>query len=290
LWSAWPMNIFYFMKEAFRGFFQAKLMTFVSVITIGLTLFFLGCVFVGYLNIKLWLKNAANRVEAVVYIDDATSSDSLSLANCVEKVKECPQVATAVIVDKKTAWNRFKELYGTAMLEAVDENPFPVSIELTLRGRSQSSDAATALQKELELIKGVDDVQLSQQWVAILQKFRNYFLVATICIALILLVALHFMISNTIKLTIYGRKELVRNMHFVGAAAWYIKMPFILEGLLQGIVGGALGVLALYVVKISLQHFPIYWGHWWLFFLLFPIGALFGCVGSMSAVRKFLVS
>lgn len=104
------MNIFYFFKEAFRGFFQAKLMTFVSVITIGLTLFFLGCVLVGYLNIKLWLKNAANRVEAVVYVDDAASADSLSLAGCVAQVKECPQIATAVVVDKKEAWNRFKAL------------------------------------------------------------------------------------------------------------------------------------------------------------------------------------
>jgi cell division transport system permease protein len=284
------MNLFYFFKEAIRGFFQAKMMTFVSVITIGLTLFFLGCVFVGYLNIKLWLKNAASRVEAVVYIDEATSSDTLSFAECVALVKARPQVATAVVVDKKEAWTRFKDLYGGAMLEAVDENPFPASIELTLRERSQSPAAAAALHKELELIKGVEDIQLSQQWVTLLEKFRTYFLVATVCVALILIIALHFMIANTIKLTIYGRKELVRNMHFVGATEWYIKMPFIFEGVLQGIIGGALGVVVLYIVKVSLGHLPIYWGHWWLFLLLFPIGALFGCIGSMSALRKFLVS
>jgi cell division transport system permease protein len=284
------MNIFYFLKEALRGFFQAKLMTFVSVITIGLTLFFLGCVLVGYLNIKLWLANAASRVEAVAYVDDAMSSDSLSLAACVAQVKARPQVAMAVVVDKKEAWNRFKDLYGGAMLDAVDENPFPASIELTLRSRSQSPADAGALQKELELIKGIEDVQLSQQWVSLLQKFRNYFLAATICIAFILIIALNFMIANTIKLTIYGRKELVRNMHFVGATEWYIKMPFVFEGILQGLIGGALGVFALYIVKVSLGHFPVYWGHWWLFLLLFPIGALFGCIGSISAVRKFLVS
>jgi cell division transport system permease protein len=284
------LNIFYFIKEALRGFFQAKLMTFVSVITIGLTLFFLGCVLVGYLNIKLWLKNAANRVEAVVYIDDATSADSLSLAECVARVRECPQVATAVLVDKKEAWKRFKDLYGGAMLESIDDNPFPVSVELTLRQRSQSPAATEALKKQLELIAGVEDIQLSQQWVTLLEKFRNYFLVSTVCVALLLIVALHFMIANTIKLTIYGRKELVRNMHFVGATEWYIKMPFVFEGMLQGIIGGALGVIVLYIVKISLRHFPVSWGPWWLFLLLFPIGALFGCIGSMSAVRKFLVS
>jgi cell division transport system permease protein len=284
------MILFYFIKEALRGFFQAKLMTFVSVITIGLTLFFLGCVFVGYLNIKQWLKNAASRVEAVVYIDDAISADSVSFAECVAKVKACPQVESAAIIDKKEAWDRFRKLYGGGMLEAVEENPFPVSMELSLREHSQSPAETEALRKNLELIKGVEDIQLSQQWVTLLQKFRDYFLLATVCVALVLIIALHFMIANTIKLTIYGRKELVRNMHFVGATELYIKMPFILEGILQGLIGGALGVAALYIVKMSFLHFPVYWGHWWLFFLLFPIGALFGCIGSISAVRKFLVS
>lgn len=284
------MNLFYFFKEALRGFFQAKLMTFVSVITIGLTLIFLGCVFIGFLNIRLWLKNASRRVEAIVYLDDATSSDSLQLSDCIAKIKACPQVGNAVFIDKKEAWNSFRESYGDTMLQAIDENPFPSSVELTLRERSQSSAAASELQKELELIKGVEDVQISRHSIAFLQKFRNYFLTATVVMILVFLIALHFMIANTIKLTIYARKELIRNMHFVGATDWYIKMPFILEGILQGIIGGALGIVALYIVKVSFRQFPVYWGQWWLFLLLFPIGALFGCIGSMSAVRKFLVS
>jgi cell division transport system permease protein len=284
------MNFMYFIREAMRGFYQAKLMTFISVMTISLTLFFLGCVSVGFLNIRLWLKNAESRVQAVVYIDDAVASDSGSLAAISAKIRKSPEVATAIIIDKNEAWNRFRELYGGAMLEAVDENPFPVSIELTLSERGQSSASVEALRNELSQIKGVEDVQLSRQWVMFLQRFRNYFLAATICVALALIVTLHFMIANTIKLTIYGRKELVRNMQFVGATGWYIKTPFLLEGMLQGGIGGAIGVIGLYIVKISLSHFPVAWGPWYLFLLLFPIGALFGCIGSMSAVRKFLVS
>jgi len=285
------MNFFYFLKEALRGFFQAKLMTFVSVVTIGLTLFLLGCMLIGYVNIKVWLKNASNRVEAVVYLDDATSSDSLLLGDCIAKIKACPQVGTAVLVDKKDAWSRFRESYGDTMLQAIDENPFPASIELTLQEESQSSAAASELQKELELIKGVDDVQISRHSVAFLQKFRNYFITATILMIGVLLIALHFMIANTIKLTIYARKELIRNMHFVGATDWYIKMPFILEGILQGLIGSGLSIIALCIVKISMAQFHIFWWHWYLFLSLFPIvGALFACIGSMSAVRKFLVS
>ena len=283
------MNIFYFIKEALRGFYEAKLMTFVSIVTIGLTLFFVGAVSVAYLNIRLWIKNAGNRVEAVVYVDDAVSKDSLSLAELVSKVRAFGQVASATVIDKQEAWNRFKELYGSRMLEAVDDNPFPVSLDLSLSERSQTVAAADSLKQALALIPGVSDIQLSQQWVMLIQRFRNYFLIATVCVGCVLFLTLHFMISNTIKLTIYARKELVRNMQFVGATDAFIKAPFILEGMLQGVIGGVFGVLALYIVKLSLSHVPLFWGPWYLFLIIFPIGALFGCIGSMSAVRKFLV-
>jgi cell division transport system permease protein len=283
------VNIFYFIKEALRGFYEAKLMTFVSIVTIGLTLFFLGAVSIAYLNIRLWIKNASNRVEAVVYVDDATAKDSVSLAELVSRVRAFGQVASATVIDKQEAWSRFKDLYGGRMLEAVDDNPFPVSLDLSLSEKSQTVAAAESLKQALAVLPGVEDIQLSQQWVMLIQRFRNYFLIATVCVGCVLFLALHFMISNTIKLTIYARKELVRNMQFVGATNAFIKAPFILEGMLQGIIGGVFGVLALCIVKMSLSHVPLFWGPWYLFLVIFPIGALFGCIGSMSAVRKFLV-
>jgi len=284
------MNIFYFIKEALRGFYQAKIMTFISVVTIGLTLFFLGCVAVGYLNIKQWLASAGTRVDATVFIADSTAADSASFAQLVSQVKKLPQVAAATVIDKSEAWNRFRQENGDQMLAAVDENPFPASIDLTFRAQSQTALGLEAFKKDVSQIKGVEDVKILQQWVVLLQKFRNYFLIATVCVSIVLFVALYFMIANTIKLTIYGRKELVRNMHFVGATDLYIKMPFILEGILQGFIGSGIGVAALYIVKMSLTRFPVFFGPWFLFLLLFPIGVLFGCIGSMSAVRKFLVS
>jgi cell division transport system permease protein len=285
------MNLFYFIKEAFRGFYQAKLMTFVSVMTIGFALFFLGCMAVGIGNIRLWLKNASARVEAVVYVKDRAAADAAAFEDLVAKVRACDQVSGVTIVDKKEAWERFRELYGADMLEAVDNNPFPVSLELSLSEKAQSVSSTEALRRELEQIDGIEDIQLSQQWVTLLERFRVYFLAGTAVFACILVFALHFMISNTIKLTIYARRELVRNMHFVGATNSYIKTPFILEGMLQGIVGGTIGAVAVLLAKALLSHVPVVWGPWyWFVFSFLTIGALFGCIGSMSAVRRFLVS
>ena len=283
-------NAIYFFKEAFRGFYQAKLMTFVSIVTIGFALFLLGCIAVTYLNIRLWLKDAAKRVEVVAFINDSAAMDAANAAQILDRIRDCSQVSGARYVDKKDAWDRFKQAYGSAMLDAVDDNPFPASIEISLNEKSQSLSATTDLKKEIETIKGIDDVLISKQWVRFLQRFRTYFLLASVCVGLLLVVALHFMIANTIKLTIYARKELVRNMHFVGATNTYIKMPFILEGILQGVIGGALAVVILWSVKISIvSTIHLSWGPWYSLFIIFLVGALFGCIGSMSAVRKFLV-
>ncbi len=287
------MTIFYFIKEAFRGFYQAKLMTFVSVATIGLTLFFLGCMAVGYLNIRQGLKAVSESVAAVVYVQDAAAADTGRLATVVSEVKACPQVASVRVVDKKEAWNRFKAQNDSTMLQAVDENPFPVSIEITLAAASQSVAATEALSLELSKISGIEDVRMSRQEVSRLERYKTLFFFGTLIFLVVLLVVPIVMISNTIKLTIYARRELIRNMHFVGATTGYIKAPFIFEGMLQGILGGCVGAIALLLVKASLSHFVLAWGHlpWYAVVACSAaIGAIFGCIGSMSAVRRFLVS
>jgi cell division transport system permease protein len=266
------------------------MMTFVSVMTIGFALFFIGVFAVAYLNIRSWLSATSNRVEVVAFVKDSALSDSAGLREIISRIKACPQVASAVYIDKNAAWKRFENAYGTTMLSAVDENPFPASVEISLAQYAQSTASAEELQKQIEEIPGIEDIQVSQQWVKLLQRFKTYFFIGTIGIGLILIFALHFMIANTIKLTIYARRELVHNMHFVGATDFYIKMPFILEGIVQGVVGACMAAVALYFVKFfCMSNVHIYWGHWYLFPFLFPLGALFGCIGSMSAVRKFLV-
>jgi cell division transport system permease protein len=280
----------YFIKESLRGLYHAKLMTFISIITIGFALFLLGCMALTYINVRVWLRDASSRVEAVVFVKDSVASDSVAAYELLERVRHCSQVAHADFVDKKEAWKRFKENYGAEMLNAVDDNPFPASIEISLKEQSQSIGGADGLKKELERIPAIEDISISHQWVQLLQRFKTYFMVITACAGFLLVLALHFMIANTIKLTIYARRELVRNMHFVGATDFYIRMPFIFEGMLQGFIGGLLAVSALFLLKFVLvSRIHILWGPWYSFLFIFTVGALFGCIGSMSAVRKFLV-
>jgi cell division transport system permease protein len=103
-----------------------------------------------------------------------------------------------------------------------------------------------------------------------------------------MLLVLHIMISNTIKLTIYARRELVRNMELVGATRFFINTPFILEGMVQGILGACVSGISLTLIKVSFSHISLSWGPSFLPGLLLLTGAFFGWIGSLSAVRKFM--
>lgn len=264
-------------------------MTFVSIITIALTLFFFGCIIIGFVNIKKWLSNAESQASLVIYIDDDVYKNENNCHTLVDKISSLPWIDSLTLVGKEEAWKRFERLYGSEMLDAVDENPLPASIDVIVKQNVLQSGDFETLKKELELIPGVDGINFSREWLMQLKKFRTFFFWFVMIIVPVLILALHFMIANTIKLTIYARKDLVKNMQFVGATDFYIKTPFILEGMLQGIIGGLFGIAGLSFMKLFLVRFFPFVGDWRLSLTIFFIGVFFGWLGSTSAVRRFLV-
>jgi cell division transport system permease protein len=241
------------------------------------------------MNINQWLNSAKNKASIVVYLEDRLNTDTVQREDFIKKIKLLPQVESTRFVSKNDAWNIFESLYGKEMLESIDENPLPPSVEITLKNISLNTVEIDLLESELNQMNGVDGIQYSREWLTYLKKFQVRFIIITFVIGLILLMVLNFMIANTIKLTIYARKDLITNMHYVGATGFYIKTPFILEGILQGMIGSLMSLFGIWIVKISLFQYSLYWGEWYFFPAIFILGILFGCIGSMSAVRKFLV-
>ncbi len=195
---------------------------------------------------------------------------------------------TVVFQSKDSAWSRFEAMYGAEMLEAVDENPFAASLDITLYEGNQSPEAISALQSSISALSGVEAVRYSREWLDYIKRLRDRFYVISITAGIVILLALHAIISNTIKLTIYARRDLVRNMHYVGATDLFIKMPFLLEGMLQGLIGGLLCVGVMLAARVLLSNISINWYFSYLPFVV-VIGVFFGWLGSRLAVSKFLV-
>ena len=283
-------QILYFIVEAFRGLYQAKLMTFVSIITITVTLFLICGVFIALMNIDDVLSRAGEQADIVVYLAENTAADQSAQSFLLDAIKKMPGVRDAVFLSKDTAWARFEALYGSAMLEAVDENPFSASFEVMLYESSQTAEAVAVLQEKISVLAGVESIHYSREWLDYIKRMRDRFYVISIIAGLLIFVALHSIISNTIKLTIYARKDLVRNMQYVGATDIFIRMPFLLEGMLQGLIGGLLCICMVFAARFMLSNMSIDI-NWYIPYLpiIVLIGVFFGWLGSGFAVRKFLV-
>ncbi|NLG19465.1 MAG: ABC transporter permease [Fibrobacter sp.] len=281
-------TLYYFLKEAVRGFYQAKLMTFVSIVSIAASLFFMGIVVLGLINLQSILEKTKDQPEIAVYITDSVKEGSADMDQLIEQIRQMPEVRLAVLITKDSAWERFLRMHGSEMLESVDENPLPATLEVYLSEQYRSSEDAQNLQQKMQQINGVENVRYSREWIDLIERFRWYFFTASVIAGLILSLVLHFMISNTIKLTIYARKELVQNMHLVGATDTFINMPFLLEGMLQGLIGGLICIAAITFLRMSMIQVPLLWGPETFPLIILSIGVFFGWIGSLSAVRKFL--
>lgn len=282
-------NIFYFFREGARGFYQAKLMTFVSIVTIAIVLFIALCMGIGMLNIRVLFTDAVEKADFVVYVKDAATSDSSALRELFAAVRSFPQVKSALLVDKEASWKRFAALYGQEILTAVEGNPLPASIEISLKNEFLADSSAKELATALSSLQGVENVRYAREWMAFLARFQHLFYWTAAVLALLIVITLHLTISNTIKLTIYARRELVQNMRMVGATRFFIAMPFIVEGMLQGLIGGAIAALAFVILKVSLSSsLPVFFGPALAPLAPLVLGALFGWIGSFTAVRKFL--
>lgn len=282
-------RLLYFLRESLRGFFQAKVMAAVSIITIAVSLFIaaLACIVVD--NLYALYRQASDQVDLVAYLDDHHSTDTAALAALATGVRRMAGVRTAVAVDKKEGWNRFAATYGKKLLEAVDDNPLPAKIEVKLFPARKTAGAVDTIVAAIRKLDGIESVSWSPRWFERLAMLRAYLAGGAAALAVVCLLILQFIVSNTIKLTIYARRELVINMRFVGATDAYIRTPFILEGILQGVLGAGLAVVAVWSLRIAIGHLLLTGGPGWLFPAVILTGVVFGWSGSASAVRKFLV-
>lgn len=283
-------RLLYFVREALRGFYQAKLMTSVSIFTVAVSLFVLGIAVVGALTLTAWLRSLSGQADIVAYVEDTASADSAGLVRVAARVAEFPQVDSLAIVTKSQAWERFQQMYGSEMLDMVDDNPLPASFEVSLGDAYTDPKSVQSVSRELSTVEGIESVDYSAGSAQQLQRVRLGVWLGVIALALLCFLVLHFVVANTVKLTIYARKDLVVNMRFVGATDAFIATPFMLEGILQGGLGGLIALVGAWVLKVSLPDtFAVDWGPpYTLSAVILVLGVGFGWWGSFRAVGRFL--
>jgi cell division transport system permease protein len=232
----------YFFGEAVTSLWRSRLMNALSVGTIAVSLFVLGAflAIAGSLNevVRRWTQ----KVQVVFYLEDGIEArvrDSL-----VNRLREDPAVDTLDPVSRQQALERFRALFHDlrSLPDDLGENPFPASLEVTLKPGHQSPAEVERLARTFEAVPGVQEVQYDLLWIERLATGARLVRVVGAFLGGVLVLAGVFTISNVIRLTVYARGDELDIMRLVGATQAYVKGPFVVEGMIQGGLGGFLSV------------------------------------------------
>ncbi|MDD8018884.1 MAG: permease-like cell division protein FtsX [Bacteroidota bacterium] len=286
------MAVFYILKEGFSGFKRARLSSIISIFTMTISLLLLGLFVIIYRNTNQFIQAFRDKVEMEVFLS-AEVTDSLS-AGMKMQFLNMPGIVSASYISKDDAAKIFKKEFGEDITAVLDFNPLPASFKLKFASDYKNSDSAKVIHDALMKIRGVDDVVYRKALLEILDRRVKTFVGASAAIGLTLLIAAIFLVSNTIRLTIYAKRKMITTMKLVGATRGFIRMPFLIEGMLQGFIGGALAAGLIYGIIFAAQHFvgndlsEFFTVEIYFYAAMILFGIFLGLIGSGWSVKRFI--
>lgn len=235
----------YFVRRALINLRQNIFVNVVTIGTITLALLIVSLFLLVFVNLENAAENWSERVQVTVYFDrELTHQEQAALRT---KIIAIPGAYRVSYVSRDEALNRFKSrLRGQeTLLEGVRPEILPTSFEIALKRSSRDTQEVEAFVSVLKRIPGISEVQYGEEWVKRFNTFLNFMRLLGALLGSFLLIAVVFIVSNTIKLTIYARRDELEVMALVGATRFFIKAPFLIEGVIQGCVGSliAMGLL-----------------------------------------------
>lgn len=294
------LRVGYFMKRALRNMQQSPVLSMASVGTVAVALALLAFFTIAVLNVQQLTSSWGENLSIVAYLDDVP--EEVVLDSWIKEIKSYQEVAEVTYVSRETAFERFRKRLGddAELVEGLGADVLPASLEINLADEWRSEAAVTTVVNRLRVDKRFDDLQYGQGWLEKLEAFLLLLRVSGAALGGFLVFAALVIVANTIKLTLYARQDELEAMAMVGGTSLFIKLPYLVEGALQGLLGGivALG-LSFLVFEVLLQrslgslllitgidtiHFlPAPWQ-----LMLVLGGSLIGLLGSLFALRKFV--
>ena len=289
-------TIEYYFREVILSMIRNRWMTFASIGTVAVSLFVLGVFLILVMNMNKMASSLESQVQISVYINDNLPEQGRKE---IERMTRDMKSVTAIkYVPREEALKILRERLGEnkKILDALGEsNPLPNSFLVTVKNADDVKKTATLISD----LYGVEEVKYGQDVAANLFELTHLIRFFGLILMGLLLFATVFIISNTIRLTVFARRKEIAIMKYVGATDWFIRWPFILEGVGLGFIGGGVSALALrsfysaMIEKIyeSLAFFPMVEQYPFMNYLtiaLIVAGILIGILGSTVSLKRFM--
>ncbi|HEU5162427.1 MAG TPA: ABC transporter permease [Thermoanaerobaculia bacterium] len=289
----------YFVREAFRRIWLSKRTSFAAVSMIAIALIILGGFLLLATNLDAAIGRWQERSKLTIYLAPEATEETLAALGA--ELDRYPPFRQRETVSREQALVRFKEAFGelSGVVDELEENPFPASIEIAVPASALDSVEFNRRVERIRALDGVDDLQFDWEWIARLRRLVDAMSLVGWIAGGILAVAATFTIANVIRLTMVLYREEIDIMRLVGATERIIRGPFLMEGVIQGLLGGAIAVgtlwLAFTFARRSLDPSgALLWSFlfstflpWRSVALLIVAGVVAGLFGSWISVREW---
>ena len=280
----------YILRETVTSLYRSPILTVLSISMISLALYILGLFALGTYNFYLVLNDMEERIQIVAYLRDvATVEDISDLRDILDTL---PEVSATQLVTKEEALAKannelpeFREIFSE-----LRNNPLPASLEIQLVAESRTPEGTNNVVSHIESHPIVEGIEYGQEWVSTFFALSRIAGAATLLFGVAFSIAASLIIGTAVKINVVARKKEIEIMQLVGAQGRFIMYPFLLEGALTGIIGGAGGVILTYLTGqvMSRYVFSVNWlpFTWVLIGMTATLGL--GIVTSIFSVRRQL--
>ena len=285
-------KLFFLFKEGIKNIWRHKMTAVTAVISVFLALLVIGIFVVIQQNSHHFIERIRSEYKIEVFFTDNVD-DELG-QDIVNQIKTIDAISSVRLVTKEEALNIYQSDFDEDLFEILGYNPLPVSAMIELDNSSSEDINVEPIVGALQKLDNVDEVVYEGSLIRRVEYFYNITVKVLSYIAIALLVITIIVISNTVKLSVYAKQDLIQNLRSIGASKRFIKTPFIIEGILEGVIGAGFAIIVIYLLVNAINEyfselvtFNIDFnliGTLW----ILGIAALIGFIGSYRGIRVLL--
>jgi cell division transport system permease protein len=282
------MSFGFGIKEGFKGIFKARLAMTISISSLTFSILLIGIFIVLGINLHNWIKIIKEKIEIELFIEMGTTESEIeALQTQIKKIKG---IKNTQFISREMAAERYEKDTGENVFDVLEFNPFPASFVITIEDNYLNLNEVNRIKSKLEMLPHVDEVLYKKPLIETIDKYVTILSLFSLLIGGLITVITIVLIFNTIRLTIYARKDMIHIMRLVGATEGFIKRPFLVEGIIQGFIGACLASLIIFygIKLIRIYIYPYLLTNPLIFPGLVIFGMTIGFISAYFSVSKYL--
>lgn len=288
----------YFFRQAVANIFENRLVHLIGIGTMSIAFLIFYAFILVVVNLNHWTEDQGRSLTMSIYFTG--KPDTAAVERIKKELFLFPGVTIKQFISKDDAMKQLRRRLGDkgGLLDGLKQNPLPASLEIILSTGKGDGGLPHKLKKRLEKSKIVDEVQYSREWMRQIQAVLDVITIGGMIFGGLLFLAALFIITNTIKLTMYSRKEEIEILKLVGATNRFVKIPFMIEGSIQGLLSSVLALIILFLfyiiammridISIGFASLDIAFISPQVICCLLLMGVIIGFIGSTVSLGRFL--